>query len=236
MFDDGLRVSVADRCLFMNPNNHHKLLTMYQAMRKAHRHRHWWPGETNWEIMTGAILTQNTAWKNVEKAIANLKKAGLLSIDGIRKTPLRKLARLISPSGYFNQKAKKLKALVQFIDDRYGGSLARMRRAELEELRPQLLQVWGIGPETADSILLYALDKPIFVVDAYTKRILQRHEMITEEDDYDSIQNFFMNQFPKDVALYNDYHAQLVAVGHRYCGRSKTLCHQCPLNPFLPHP
>lgn len=210
------------------------LIAMYQAMRRAHGHRHWWPGQTTWEIMVGAILTQNTAWKNVEKAIANLKKERLLSLGGIRKIRLRELAKLIRPSGYFNQKAKKLKSLIQFIDDQYGGSLEKMSQAPLEKLRSQLLQVWGIGPETADSILLYALGKEVFVVDAYTKRIFLRHQWIQEDWDYNQIQQLFMKQLPSDEKLFNDYHAQLVAVGHRYCGRTQVLCDQCPLQPFLP--
>ena len=203
-------------------------------MLKAHGHRNWWPGETPFEIMVGAILTQNTAWKNVEKAIAGLKREKLLSVSAIRRTPMAKLARVIRPSGYFNQKAKKLKALIQYLDERYNGSLQRMRRQPMKVLRPELLKVWGIGPETADSILLYALEKPVFVVDAYTKRIFLRHRWIKTDSDYHQVQQLFMRHLPLDEKLFNDYHAQLVAVGNRYCGRSEPLCEKCPLQPFLP--
>ena len=209
------------------------LLKVYQTMLSIHGHRRWWPGESDFEVMVGAILTQNTAWKNVEKAIANLKQARLLSIHGIRNVPLRQLAQLIRPSGYFNQKAKKLKALIRYLDERFQGSLRKVKQVPLEILREDLLKIWGIGPETADSILLYALDKPIFVVDAYTKRILTRHHWVDERADYHLIQQLFMDSLPQNQKLFNDYHAQLVAVGSRYCKRSQALCEQCPLEPFL---
>jgi endonuclease-3 related protein len=210
------------------------LLKVYQAMLKTHGYRHWWPGDTPFEIMVGAILTQNTAWKNVEKTIAGLKKEKLLSISGIRKVPLAKLAKVIRPSGYFNQKAKKLKGLVRHMDQEYSGSLKRMKQQPLPALREKLLEVWGIGPETADSILLYALEKPVFVVDTYTKRILLRHRWIPASAGYSHIQQLLTCRLPKEERLYNDYHAQLVAVGNRYCKRSQALCEQCPLQPYLP--
>ncbi len=210
------------------------LLKVYQAMLKTHGHRRWWPGDTPFEIMVGAILTQNTAWKNVEKAITGLKKEKLLSISAIRQVPLTKLAKVIRPSGYFNQKARKLKALVRHMDQEYGGSLKRMKQQPLPALREKLLEVWGIGPETADSILLYALEKPVFVVDAYTQRIFRRHRWIPESAGYNQIQRLFMRHLPEEERLYNDYHAQLVAVGNRYCKRSQALCGQCPLQPYLP--
>lgn len=214
--------------------NRQTLLNIYRAMRKAHGYRRWWPGETPFEIMVGAILTQNTAWKNVEKAIAGLKREKLLSLSAIRKVPLAKLAKVIRPSGYFNQKAKKLKALIQHIDQEYKGSLQRMKKQPPATLREKLLSIWGIGPETADSILLYGLGKPVFVVDAYTKRILSRHRWIGAESDYSQIQRFFMERLPSSRRLFNDYHAQLVAVGNRYCGKSRPRCQQCPLFSFLP--
>lgn len=214
--------------------NRRTLLKIYYAMLSSHGHRHWWPGDTPFEIMVGAILTQNTAWKNVEKAIMGLKRERLLSISGLRKVPLAKLAKVIRPSGYFNQKAKKLKALIRHMDQEYGGSLKRMKHQPLPALREKLLKVWGVGPETADSILLYALEKPVFVVDAYTKRIFLRHRWIPELAGYDQIQRVFMDHLPEDERLYNDYHAQLVAVGNRYCKRSEMLCEQCPLEPYLP--
>lgn len=210
------------------------LLKVYQAMLKTHGYRHWWPGDTPFEIMVGAILTQNTAWKNVEKAIAGLKRERFLSISGIRKIPLAKLAKVIRPSGYFNQKAKKLKGLVQHIDQEYGGSLKWMKQQPLPALREKLLEVFGIGPETADSILLYALEKPVFVVDTYTKRIFLRHRWIPASAGYSQIQQLLTRRLPEEERLYNDYHAQLVAVGNRYCKRSQALCEQCPLQPYLP--
>ena len=136
--------------------SHELLIKIYHAMLSAHGHRHWWPGDTPFEIMVGAILTQNTAWKNVENAVAGLKKEKLLSISAIRQVPLRKLAKVIRPSGYFNQKARKLKALIRHMDQEYGGSLKRMKQQLLPALREKLLEVWGIGQETEDSILLYA--------------------------------------------------------------------------------
>lgn len=210
------------------------LLKIYQAMLSSHGHRRWWPGDTPFEIMVGAILTQNTAWKNVEKAITGLKRERLLSISGLRKVPLAKLAKVIRPSGYFNQKAKKLKALIRHMDQEYGGSLKRMKHQPLPALREKLLKVWGVGPETADSILLYALEKPVFVVDAYTKRIFLRHKWIDESSDYHQIQQLFMKWLPHDQKLFNDYHAQVVAVGHHYCRRSQAFCKECPLESFLP--
>lgn len=214
--------------------NRKTLLDIYRAMLSAHDHRHWWPGDTPFEIMVGAILTQNTSWKNVEKAIAGLKKRRMLSIPGIRNASLKKLAAAIRSSGYFNQKAKKLKELIRHLDQEYHGSLKEMRRVPLARLRENLLRVWGIGPETADSILLYALVKPVFVVDAYTRRILQRHRWIDNRSDYHQIQQLFMTHLPAQAGLFNDYHAQLVAVGNRYCGRSRALCQRCPLESFLP--
>ncbi|MCG3198463.1 MAG: Endonuclease III [bacterium] len=209
------------------------LSEVYQRLREHFGHRNWWPGETPFEVMVGAILTQNTAWSNVEKAIRNLKANNALSIKGIREAREGELAEWIRPSGYFNQKARKLKALVAFIDETHGGSLARMRKVPLEELRAQLLRVNGIGPETADSILLYALDKPIFVVDAYTRRIFTRHFYLNGKPSYHAIQERFMRECPPDAEFYNDFHAQIVEAGKSYC-RKRPLCAICPLEP-LPH-
>ncbi len=213
--------------------NRQTLLKVYHAMRSAHGHRHWWPGDTPFEIMVGAVLTQNTAWKNVEKAIAGLKREKLLSVSGIRRVPLAKLAKIIRSSGYFNQKAKKLKALVQHIDQEYEGSLRRMKKQPLVSSREKLLKIWGIGPETADSILLYGLGKTSFVVDAYTKRIFYRHGWMHHKSEYHQIQQVFMSRLPLSQRLFNDYHAQIVAVGNRYCKRSRPRCEQCPLFSFL---
>ena len=206
---------------------------IYRLMLAHFGHRNWWPGDTTVEIVVGAILTQNTAWTNVEKAIRNLKESHALSIKHLREVPEERLAGLIRPSGYFNQKAKKLKAFVRFLDERYGGSLAKMKGAPLDRLRGELLAVSGIGPETADSILLYALDKEIFVVDAYTRRVFSRHFYFGENPSYDEVQERFETELPVDIELYNDFHAQIVATGNRYC-RPKPKCEGCPLE-HLPH-
>ena len=159
----------------------------YQALHQAWGPQHWWPAETQFEVIVGAYLTQNTAWTNVERALADLRKAGILSVNGIRRARLRRLERLIRPSGYFRQKAKRLKTFVAFLDKEYGGSLDQMFSQPTEKLREKLLGLNGVGPETADSILLYAGNHPVFVVDAYTRRILARHEIAPEMSGYEEI-------------------------------------------------
>lgn len=207
-------------------------LRIYGALFDAFGPQHWWPGETPFEVIVGAILTQNTAWGNVERAIANLKSAGLLSVDGLSRAPRRKIARLVRPSGYFNQKAVKLKAFIDFLHNGYGGSLDRMARERTPMLRRRLLDVHGIGPETADSILLYAFGRPVFVVDAYTKRIFGRHGLIPEDTPYHDVQRFITARVPKSVRLYNEFHALIVRLGKDFC-RKTPKCEQCPLRRFL---
>jgi len=163
----------------------------YTALHRAWRAQHWWPAETQFEVIVGAYLTQNTAWTNVERALANLRRANLLSVEGIREVKLARLQRLIRPSGYFRQKAKRLKTFVAFLDDRYEGSLPEMFSQPTEKLREELLRLNGIGPETADSILLYAGNHPVFVVDAYTRRILDRHGIVPEKTYYEQIRRLF---------------------------------------------
>jgi endonuclease-3 related protein len=192
----------------------------------------WWPGETSIEIVVGAVLTQNTNWANVTKAIANLRAAGLLSFAKLLDLPHEDLANHIKPSGYFNIKAKRLKNLLQMIQERYEGELERLLGDETRSARKNLLSVRGIGPETADSILLYAGGHPIFVVDAYTHRIFSRHGLIAEESDYHSIQEEFEHRLPQDIPLYNEYHALLVMLGKHFCKKTKPLCGQCPLKGF----
>lgn len=209
------------------------LLDLYERLRAHFGHRNWWPGRTRFEIVAGAILTQNTAWRNVERAIANLRAARALSVAGIRRIDTAELARLIRPSGYFNQKAERLKAFVRFLDARASGSLAALARQEPAALRAALLDVKGIGPETADSILLYALGIPVFVVDAYTRRVVERHRMIPHGATYESIRAHFEDRLPRDIPLWNDFHAQIVAVGHHFCGTTPR-CDGCPLEPLLP--
>ncbi|MBE7559689.1 endonuclease III domain-containing protein [bacterium] len=209
------------------------LLKYYHRLRARFGHRSWWPGETRIEIIVGAILTQNTAWKNVTLALDNLKRERILSVPGLRSVSETRLAQLIRSSGYFNQKARHVKEFIRFLDEHYGGSLARMARAETSVLRRQLLSVRGIGPETADSILCYAFDRPVFVIDAYTKRVLVRHQLTAENATYAELQELMMANLPADAALFNDYHAQFVAVGHLYC-KPKPQCESCPLREFLP--
>jgi endonuclease-3 related protein len=189
----------------------------------------WWPGETNVEIVVGAILTQNTNWTNVTKAIDNLRDAGVLSFTSLLDLAEEDLAYQIRPSGYYNIKARRLKNLLFMIRDRYDGDLNRLLSDETRQARANLLAVQGIGPETADSILLYAGRHPVFVVDTYTHRIFSRHGLIAEESDYQSIQEEFEQRLPRDIALYNEYHALLVMLGKHFCKKTKPLCGQCPL-------
>jgi endonuclease-3 related protein len=207
------------------------LMEAYRRMFNCFGPRNWWPGDSPWEVMLGAILTQNTAWGNVERAIDNLKTHGLLSATAVADAPLEQLTQLIRPSGYYRQKAKKLKALVEFFKQEYAFSIVKMRGEELPILRNKLLGIFGVGPETADSILLYALDKPVFVVDAYTKRIFSRHGFFPEDYTYRQIQEFFEERLPTEVKLYNEYHALIVYTGKGYC-RVTPRCGDCPLAGF----
>lgn len=189
----------------------------------------WWPGETRFEIMVGTILTQNTNWENARKAITNLQGAGVLSFSELSTLPVDELARLIQPSGYFNIKAQRLQNLLRMIGDRYDGDLEHFLREDPTVARRALLTVKGIGPETADSILLYAAGHPIFVVDAYTHRIFTRHQLAEEEIDYDTLQESFHANLPSQTALYNEYHALIVALGKKFCRKKAPRCDQCPL-------
>ncbi len=206
----------------------------FRALSTALGPQHWWPARTKFEVILGAILTQNTAWVNVERAIANLRHHRLLTPRAIERIPAQRLARLIRSSGYFRQKAKKLKAFVRFLRVEYGGSLARMFRTPTVQLRERLLRVHGVGPETADSILLYSGKHPVFVVDAYTRRILSRHDLMSEKAGYEEIREFFENRLPRDPALFSEYHALIVQVGKNWCRPAAPRCETCPLAPFLP--
>jgi endonuclease III related protein len=168
----------------------------YRALLHAWGPQHWWPARTRFEVIVGAYLTQNTAWTNVEKALANLRAARVLSVEGIRTVPLPELQRLVRPSGYFRQKAQRLKTFVAFLDRRYAGSLARLLAQPTPKLREELLALHGVGPETADSILLYAGHHPVFVVDAYTRRVLERHQILPEDSPYEEIRSLFENALP----------------------------------------
>ncbi len=208
------------------------LLDMYQKMLDALGTQQWWPGETPFEVIIGAILTQNTNWSNVEKAIKNLKAAGKLYPHEIHQLSEAELAQLIRPSGFFNVKAKRVKTFINWLFSRYEGDLDYLFDRGLSSLREELLSIKGVGPETADSILLYAGNFPTFVIDAYTYRIFSRHGLIPEESSYDEMKDFFEDNLPKDVQLYNEYHALLVNIGKRYC-KPKQSCEQCPLKEFL---
>jgi endonuclease III related protein len=205
----------------------------YNQLSAALGPQHWWPAQTQFEIVVGAILTQNTSWTNVEQAIANLRSARMLRPLAMLKAATPRLARLIRPSGYFRQKAKKLKAFCKFLSAEYGGSVARMFRTPTAELREKLLGVFGIGPETADSILLYAGKHPVFVVDTYTKRILQRHGWVGQKASYDEVQRLVVADFPGDAEHHNELHALFVQVGKNWCRKSQALCSACPLERFL---
>lgn len=209
-----------------------ELITAYNELFRRFGHQSWWPGDSPIEIMVGAVLTQNTSWTNVEKAILNIKKAGKLSFAGLKRIPQKKLAALIYPAGYFNVKAKRLKNLISFIDQEFGGSIKKMSRMPDEKLRRRLLEVSGIGPETADSIMLYALNKKTFVIDAYTKRVFSRHGLLPLGNDYEAWQKLFMNSLPASLSLYNDFHAQIVQVAKTFC-RSTAKCNDCPLESFF---
>jgi endonuclease-3 related protein len=204
------------------------LVEMYERLMDTVGPRYWWPGESPFEVIVGAILTQNTSWANVEKAIDNLKKAGILNPLGIRGLDGDELAQIIKPSGFYRLKASRLKRFVDFFCDEFDGNMSRMRSQDLGSLRERLLKVNGIGPETADSILLYALGKPIFVVDAYTRRIFSRHDLISERWSYEEVQDMVMGELGRDVGIYNEFHALLVFLGKYWCRRIPR-CGGCPL-------
>ena len=205
------------------------LMEIFQRLYKVYGPMHWWPGETPFEVMVGSlILTQNTSWRNVEKAIRNLKAKKVLHVRGIHQLKRSQLASLIRSSGYFRIKADRLKAFVNFLFENYRGNLRKIRKERLNILRQRLLGIKGIGPETADSILLYGLKKPIFVVDAYTKRILSRHGILSERASYEEVQRLFMDHLPEDERLFNEYHALLVHLGKTLCKKTPR-CALCPL-------
>jgi endonuclease III related protein len=204
------------------------LLEIYEKMDRHFGDLKWWPADGPFEVIVGAILTQNAAWTNVEKAIVALKKKNLLNPKGMLNISDECLASLIRPSGYYHLKTLRLKTFVRFLTENYSGNVEIMQQEELWTLRERLLGVWGIGRETADSILLYACEKPIFVVDAYTKRILHRHGLIDRNLAYEGIQRLFMQNLPHDRSLFNQYHALLVNTGKYFC-RKNPDCAGCPL-------
>jgi endonuclease III related protein len=210
------------------------LRAYFGSLLAAHGPQHWWPGRTRFEIIVGAILTQNTSWSNVERALGNLRAARLLSPDAVRRVRADKLARLLRPSGYFRQKTKTLKSFVGFLYASHRGSLTRLFRTPTAVLRHQLLNLRGIGPETADAILLYAGKHPVFVVDAYSRRILERHGLARAKAGYQEIRDLFEGSLPGDHRLFNEFHALIVHVGKTYCRPGHPQCSRCSLSRFLP--
>ena len=215
-----------------------QLRKMYAALLDAYGTRKWWPAETAFEVVIGAFLTQATAWRSVERSIENLRKAGVLSIEGIRETTEERLRELIRPSGFVQRKAASIKTFVQFLDERYSGSLQNMAVASTAKLRTQLLALHGVGPETADAILLYALEHPVFVVDEYLRRVVTRHELVPANSRYADLQSLgdgaIASSTREETARHsNELHALIVEVGKRHCGTTPR-CEGCPLQPFLP--
>jgi len=206
-----------------------KLLKLYNELMDRLGPSNWWPGETAFEVAVGAILTQNTNWSNVEKALLNLKENGLLHPEKMFREERDRLCELIRPAGYFRVKAERLKNFLVFLHLNFDLSMEKLRSESTATLRRALLKVKGLGPETADSILLYALERPVFVVDAYTKRIFSRHGIMEQERDYSEFQDFVMDRLPRDVLLYNEYHALIVRAGKNWCRKSRPLCSKCPL-------
>jgi len=209
------------------------LTEIYELLHEAFGPQHWWPGETPFEVVVGAILTQNTSWANVEKAIANLKSGGYLTPEGLYRIGAAELAELIRPAGYYNIKATRLKSFLDWLFDNYGGQLTTLESVATGQLRSELLAIKGIGRETADSILLYALGRPVFVVDTYTSRIMSRHGLIDAGTDYEQLRELFESNLPEDTKLYNEFHALLVRAGKDFC-KPKAKCPGCPLEK-LPH-
>ncbi|MCL1939753.1 MAG: endonuclease III domain-containing protein [Desulfovibrionaceae bacterium] len=216
------------------------LLSYYEAMLESLGPSRWWPGEHPLEIAVGAVLTQNTAWKNVEKALDRLRRKNALRLDSLLNMPLEEMEEALRPSGFFRLKAQRLRNLLLFFSSFPGwnqnpeaGRLDFLQTLSTQELRKALLHVHGVGPETADCILLYALDRPSFVIDAYTRRICGRHGFFPDDVPYGELREFFMRALPVDVSLYNEYHALLVRTGNRFCKNRKPLCAECPLGKFL---
>jgi endonuclease-3 related protein len=215
-----------------------RLRVMYHALLAAYGTRQWWPADTAFEVILGAYLTQATAWRSVERSIANLRTTGLLTIEGIRAIPEEALREIIRPSGFVLRKAASIKTFVRFLDERYGGSLERMAARQTAILRLELLALPGVGPETADAILLYALGHPVFVVDEYLRRVATRHELVAANARYAELQllgdRTIASATTEETARHaNELHALIVEVGKRHCG-TVPRCEDCPLKPFLP--
>jgi endonuclease-3 related protein len=222
-------VSIARDAHYLNQ----RLTEIYRLLFARYGPQHWWPGDSPFEVIVGAILTQSAAWGNVEKAISNLKQARVMTPASLRRLPLSKLAKLVYPSGYYNAKALKLKSFVERLEEAHKDSLDRLFSLDMQRLRSELLDIHGIGPETADSIILYAARKPIFVIDAYTRRIIARLGLNPSKDNYSALQAMFTANLPADEKLFNEYHALLVRHGKEICKKSP-LCEQCCLKQLCP--
>ena len=207
-----------------------RLLGVFERLLSAFGERHWWPGDSPLEIMVGAILTQNTSWRNVERAIGNLKAAGLLDMGALDRIGEERLAEVIRPAGFYRVKSRRLKAFISEFQRAYGGVIEHTGGVPTEKLRDHLLSVKGVGPETADSILLYALNRPVFVVDAYTRRFLRNHGLYEGPPGYHEVQRFFMDNLPEDTSLFNEFHALIVRLCQGLC-KKRPLCDACPLGP-----
>jgi len=202
---------------------------IYRRLMARYGPQHWWPAEEPFEVIVGAILTQSAAWRNVERAIANLKAAEALSPQALRRLGLPEVAALVRSSGYYNAKALKLKSLASWLGKYYDDNLNKLFSDDIDRLRQQLLSIYGIGQETADSIILYAAHKPVFVIDAYTRRIINRIGLAPDSNSYIAYQALFMDNLPGDAGLFNEYHALLVCLAKDIC-RNRPLCQQCCLN------
>jgi len=209
------------------------LRRVYRRLRDRFGPAGWWPGRTALEVCIGAILTQNTAWTNVERALGDLRRQGVLNWRSLRGMPASRLARLVRASGTYAVKARRLRAFFDFLDREHGGRVASMSRCDPWELRSRLLAVHGIGPETADSIILYGAGLPVFVVDAYTRRVFSRLGLVRGDEPYEELQRFFMTRLRPNAPLYNDYHAQIVRVAKDAC-RARPRCAECPLDDLCP--
>jgi endonuclease-3 related protein len=210
------------------------LQRFYATLLESFGPQGWWPARTRWEVIWGAILTQNTTWRNATLALKNLRKAGLLTWRRLRQVSVDELEPLIRQAGFYRQKARTLHDFAHWIEQAHGGSLDSFFAQGAAPARAQLLALKGIGPETADAILLYSGRQPVFVADAYTRRVLSRHQLLSPAADYESAQQFLHQALPPDQALFNEFHALLVEAAKRFCHRNVAHCEECPLGKFLP--
>ena len=206
----------------------------YSVLRARFGPQQWWPARTRLEVILGAILTQNTTWHNATLALRNLRKSRLLSWQALRHACLSGLEACVRPSGFYRQKARTIRDFVDWLSREHAGSLDRLFSLSTDELRRRLLDLRGLGPETADAIILYAARRPLFVADAYTRRVLARHGFVSDAADYDQTQEFLHAHLPPDTSLFNEFHALLVAVGKKHCKPQSPRCAGCPLEEFLP--